>query len=207
MAPIRRRLLEELERLGLWRGGKRLAHSLHDLPAFQQTTKLSSAVKLPDLHRQLVSPELLDIVARLGGRRAAGNPSTQLLLSLPHREAWTLRGLNWHVDVAALPEDRPPGIQAFFLLDDVLPRGGATLAVAGSHRAAQRSGDFQAIRDLLKNADDPRADLNQRGLSIVEMSGRAGDVYLMDMRLLHTPSINASRQPRMMATTRFLPGA
>jgi hypothetical protein len=206
MAPIKAKLLDELKRLGVWSGSKRLAHSLHDLPAFQQTTKLSSAVKLPGLHRQLVSQELLDIVAGLGGARSAPESATQLLLSLPHRENWTLRGLNWHIDVAPLAEDRPPGIQAFFLLDDVLPRGGATLAVAGSQRAAQRPREFQAIRDVLKNSPEPQADLGKLDLTIVEMSGRAGDVHLMDMRLLHTPSINASRQVRMMATTRFLPG-
>ena len=35
------------------------------------------------------------------------------------------------------------------------------------------------------------------------MSGRAGDVFLMDMRVLHTPSVNLSSHIRMMATTRF----
>lgn len=41
-------------------------------------------------------------------------------------------------------------------------------------------------------------------LRLVEMCGRAGDVYLMDMRVLHTPSANAAARPRLMATTRFL---
>jgi ectoine hydroxylase-related dioxygenase (phytanoyl-CoA dioxygenase family) len=38
------------------------------------------------------------------------------------------------------------------------------------------------------------------------MCGRAGDVFLMDMRVLHTPSVNATKQPRMMATTRCIFG-
>lgn len=50
------------------------------------------------------------------------------------------------------------------------------------------------------------ARLQALGVDVVEMSGRAGDVYLMDMRLLHTPSINATRQMRLMATTRCLFG-
>jgi hypothetical protein len=45
-------------------------------------------------------------------------------------------------------------------------------------------------------------DLRELGITIVEMSGRAGDLYLMDMRLLHTPSINSTKNIRMMATTR-----
>ena len=48
--------------------------------------------------------------------------------------------------------------------------------------------------------------LDEYGLSIIEMSGKAGDVYLMDMRLLHTPSINATKNIRMMATARFFVG-
>jgi hypothetical protein len=35
------------------------------------------------------------------------------------------------------------------------------------------------------------------------MSGRAGDVFLMDMRALHTPSVNSTTHMRMMATCRF----
>lgn len=41
------------------------------------------------------------------------------------------------------------------------------------------------------------------GIDIIEMSGRAGDVFLMDLRVLHTPSVNSTKNVRMMATTRF----
>jgi hypothetical protein len=44
----------------------------------------------------------------------------------------------------------------------------------------------------------------ETSIQIVELSGRAGDVYLMDLRVLHSPSINASRNIRMMATNRYL---
>lgn len=46
--------------------------------------------------------------------------------------------------------------------------------------------------------------LRDFGLKVIEMSGQAGDVYLMDMRTLHTPAINDSNRIRMMATCRCL---
>ena len=46
-----------------------------------------------------------------------------------------LGGLNWHIDIASKPNDKVSGVQAFYLIDDVVPHGGATLAlVSRSHR-------------------------------------------------------------------------
>jgi hypothetical protein len=41
------------------------------------------------------------------------------------------------------------------------------------------------------------------GLELIGMCGGAGDVILMDQRLLHTPSVNATDHVRMMATARY----
>jgi len=60
------------------------------------------------------------------------------------------------------------------------------------------------LRELLKSDADLTSRLRDIGVTITEMSGKAGDVYLMDMRILHTPSINDSKNFRMMATCRFL---
>lgn len=38
------------------------------------------------------------------------------------------------------------------------------------------------------------------------MSGRAGDVFLMDLRAPHTPSVNSTKNVQLMATTRFFFG-
>lgn len=204
VARIRQQLLDELKRLGLWAGGRPLSRQLRELPPFQQISRLSSAVRIPGLHEALVTPELGAAVAALAQGARIDAPATQLLLSLPHQGEWTLQGLNWHVDVAAGPRDPLPGVQAFVLIDDLAPRGGATLALAGSHREAQRApAGRPPLRELLKTSRALEADLRASGVDIVEMSGQAGDVYLMDMRVLHTPSINATRNLRMMATTRF----
>lgn len=206
--PVRRQILDELKRGKVWASGRTLSAQLSALPAFQQIGRLSGRVKVSGLEQALVTPELRAIVSAIAGNLRAAPAATQLLLSLPHQGAWSLAGLNWHLDLAAGPSGRVPGVQAFFLLDEVVPRGGATLALAGSHRPERLHGRGSAsLRALLKTSEDPERDLREAGVEIVEMSGRAGDVFLMDMRVLHSPSINASRNVRMMATARFLSNA
>lgn len=196
MASIRRSLLDELKRVYARRG---VPASMRALPVFQQIGRLSALVNIPGLHASLMTPELKAVIAELGGRPPARIQASQLLLSPAMQGAWTLEGLNWHVDVAGDPRGPVPGIQAFFLVDDVAPRGGATLALAGSHR---RDVDGPALRQLLRSTTHLDRDLPSMGIDLIEMAGRAGDVFLMDMRVLHTPSVNASRNVRMMATTR-----
>lgn len=198
VSPLREKLSDELKRLNRKPG---LASSLRELPVFQQIGKLSAMVKIPGLHAALVTPELIDIVTRLGGRAPTLIQDTQLLLSPPQQGAWTQERLNWHVDHPFDSRGPPAGIQAFFLLDDVAPGGGATLALAGSHRVSADTSS--RLRALVKEQGNWDKELDSLGVAIVEMSGRAGDVYLMDMRLLHTPSINSSKSVRMMATCRL----
>ena len=203
--PVRRQVLDELKREKIWASGRTLSTQLSGLPAFQQIGRVSGRVKVPNLQQALVTPELCAIVSAIAGDARAAPAATQLLLSLPHQGTWTLAGLNWHLDLAAGASGGVPGVQAFFLLDDLVPQGGATLALAGSHRGEkQRIPGHSSLRALLKNSEDLEQDLRRAGVAIVEMSGRAGDVFLTDMRVLHTPSINASRNVRMMATARFL---
>lgn len=201
MMPIRQKLVDELKRLS---ENKAVSRSMRGVPVFQQIGKLSALIKVPRLHEALVTSELMDVVTLLGGRMPAASQGTQLLLSPPHQGAWTLKGLNWHVDIAADTQDQLPGIQAFFLIDDVAPRGGGTLALAGSHRVGtRRTPPASSLRELLKTTESLERDLYALGITIVEMCGRTGDVILMDMRLLHTPSINTTKNVRMMATSRF----
>lgn len=204
MAPVRQQLLHELKRIS---GNTRSWGTLRTLPVFQQIAKLSAGANVPGLHETLMSAELVGLVGRLAGRAPSTVQPTQLLLSPPQQGAWSLQGLNWHVDVRAGAADPIPGIQAFFLLDNVAPRGGATLVLAGSHRLGTRGMPSPAsLRSMLGQSQDLLGDLQRESLSLVEMSGRAGDVFLMDMRVLHTPSINSTKHPRMMATCRCLIG-
>lgn len=201
--PVRRRILDELKRRRIWSGGKSLSRLLRDTPTFQQVGKLGQLLKFDDLHKILITGKIQDAMSALAEQPLPAAQEAQLLLSLPNQGEWRLDGLNWHVDIGPAQADRLPGVQAFVLIDDVRPRGGATLAIAGSHRL--KDGILPGggnIRRLLNEAQDIEPALRRSGLSMVEMAGAAGDVYLMDMRVLHTPSINATPSLRMMATAR-----
>ena len=202
--PIRVQVLDELERLGIWSSGKVRSASIRRAPAFQQIAKLSSLIRQDDLHARIIDTHTQAAIVSLARTRLVPAQS-QFLVSLPKQGEWTLDGLNWHTDVSAAGHRQVPGIQAFVLIDEVKPRGGATLALAGSHRLADQPGPHRRIREVLRGRGDPQAALRDHDLSIVEMCGQAGDIYLMDMRLLHTPSINASDRLRIMATVRYLP--
>lgn len=163
-------------------------------------------IKVDDLHSRIIGDETLSLVRSLAGASLAPAMS-QLLISLPNQGDWTTQGLSWHTDVSPSASPHGAGIQAFVLVDGVNPRGGATLAMAGSHRLAAREEAHRTVRALLRTSKDLEGELRSLGFSIVEMSGNAGDLYLMDMRLLHTPSFNATSKLRMMATVRYLADA
>ncbi|MBD2108674.1 phytanoyl-CoA dioxygenase family protein [Nodosilinea sp. FACHB-13] len=200
--PIKEHILDELKRLKLWSSGKSLSASVKKMPAFQQIAKLSGMIKQNDLHAKVIAQAASSAIASLTEAKVAPTQS-QLLISLPNQGGWTLNGLNWHTDISSSNPHRMPGIQAFVLIDDVKPHGGATLAMAGSHLLSNR-GELSSIHEVLRGKGDVEEELRSSDLSIVEMAGQAGDLYLMDMRVLHTPSINSTTSIRMMATVRYL---
>jgi ectoine hydroxylase-related dioxygenase (phytanoyl-CoA dioxygenase family) len=146
----------------------------------------------------------------------------QLLVTMPGSDAWCVPAVNWHVDGPRLRDRGCPGVQMFTFIDPVEPQGGGTLVVAGSHRLLNE-GRFIASRDIknrllkypffatLLDRHADRAGLLSRvehiddvEVRVVELTGAPGDVYLADLRLLHTIAPNARATPRLMATQRFL---
>lgn len=200
--PVKAHVLAELKRLNVWSTGRTLSQKLKGVPVFQQTIKLGQLISYSGLTETLISQELYSAMCQLSGIPMSGQDA-QLLISLPHKVDWSLEGLSWHRDISKSQLNGIPGVQAFILLDDVIVKGGATLALAGSHRLESQ---FQAKTDIAKLLGDGinrSFKVDGTELSIIEMAGRAGDVYLMDMRLLHTPSINSTKHVRMMATVRY----
>lgn len=202
--PAKAHILEELKRLRIWSSGKTLSATIKAMPAFQQITKLSGLIRLDELHARLVGQALVPAISALSAIRLVPAQS-QFLVSLPQQGSWAVDGLNWHTDIAPAGHRQVPGIQAFVLIDDVQVHGGATLIIAGSHRLADQEALNREVRGILRGPGDVIGALRSRQLSIVELSGKAGDVYLMDMRVLHTPSVNATNKLRLMATIRYLP--
>lgn len=220
--PAKRAIDTELERLQIKVGGKFSTSKLQTLPFFRQILNLSRSVDVGPEVQALFTADLQNVVRTLVPMpkvRFLAQP--QLLLSVPHKEAWSLRGLKWHLDLEVPQNDERPGVQAFVLIDDVRPMGGATLAIAGSHRLhyLKKSGVGNAHtvlrRDPIFSQLYSESTVNEELLrkpqtiegipvSIFEMCGRAGDVFLMDLRVLHSPSINATKSVRMMATNRYI---
>lgn len=199
--PIKEHVLAELKRLKIWSSGRTLSASMKKTPVFQQVTRQIQLIRYPALHSRVITPEIQSAITLLTRSKPGSDQDAQFLISLPHGTDWTLHGLKWHVDISSATPGLS-GIQAFILIDDVQPHGGATMAVTGFHALADREKRGR-VREILKGSDDIEKELADLGLSILEMSGEAGDVYLMDMRLLHTPSVNATRNVRIMATARF----
>lgn len=180
--------------------------------------------------RSLFTPALMDAIVELAGGRSIrpmGN-RPQFLVTMPNAEEWTVPPTIWHVDLPRLPSNCLVGIQVFTFLSDVVPRGGGTLVVAGSHRLLNNGSRVRSkniktrlrrlpyFRELMsKESVDRERFLTESGsaqdpdegdvsLRVVELCGRPGDVYLTDMRLLHTLAPNATNEPRVMLTHRFV---
>ncbi|MBC6907078.1 hypothetical protein DWB84_16660 [Saccharophagus sp. K07] len=200
--PVRDHLLKALKSQNIWSAGRALSQKWKDVPIFQQTEKLGQLISFPGLNGKIIPRNLYSHMSQLADAPLHGQDA-QLLISLPHKVAWSLEGLNWHRDISKFQLKDLPGVQAFVLLDNVAVHGGATLALAGSHRLDSQSLAKQRIPELIGHDGKRSANIGGVELSLVEMSGRPGDVYLMDMRVLHTPSINSTRQVRMMATVRY----
>lgn len=212
-APLQELIAAELARLKLRVNGKYNSAKLQAMPVFQQTTYLSGQVNVGRELEKVFVPELFSLMAELAQSRLdPAHPFPQLLMSLPHKEEWSLNNLNWHLDYKNSRMDILPGIQVFILIDEVRPRGGATLALTGSHRL-HRIVPGQNAHHIVRNhrefANHPEKFLEPQKIEdvpvqIVEMSGQAGDVFLMDLRVLHTPSINAQKRARVMTTNRYV---
>ena len=134
----------------------------------------------------------------------------QLLVTLPNAAEWSAANSGWHADLPRLASGGRPGVQLFVMLDDVAPHGGGTLVVAGSHRLFD-DGQFIRAKDLTGLLQDipffrdvwAGGEPDGGELEVVEMTGAAGDAWLMDLRLLHSAAPNAAPTPRMMATWRY----
>ena len=199
LGPVKQQILNELKRLKIFENHRVLSRKFQQLEPFQQIAGLSQSVSKPQsLDRIFVS--IFKVLSGLTHVALSPAITSQLLLSLPKQGVWNFDRLNWHVDTSSRQFQ---GIQAFLLIDDIEPCGGATLALSGSHLLNPRP-SLQSLIHLTKDRQVGQSvQIDNANMLIHEMSGQAGDVYFMDMRVLHTPSINSSKNLRMMATSRF----
>lgn len=200
-------------------------------PKAELTRPLKKAGAFDLIHCAAVCEAADDL---LGADEWEGSPSGPgLLLTPPGQQGWTVPHKVWHFDfpcpggVSGLP-----GVQPFLLLDRVVPRGGTTVVVTGSHRlvariqAAEdpgfsgRSAEVRArltrevpwFRDLwsLRPEEDRVARFLDRAtehegvpLQVVELTGEPGDVVVMHPWTTHAASPNQSSRARLALTDRL----
>ena len=210
------------EQEGLWKDGKWLL----DYDVSKEQPLVSKSL-LNDLKNQLCTDliaEATPLIDDLLDQRPSypGTAYPQPLISLPNVVDWTVTYKGWHLDCPRLSDGGIPGVQVFTFLDTVAHGGAPTLAIKGSHRllndrGAMRSKDViqqlkqeSYFRELMhKNTPDRNRFLQETGhagdveLQLAQFVGEPGDVYLMDLRVVHAGSANASAKPRMMLTQRF----
>ncbi len=195
---IQKEVISELKRLKLdhhVKSGKVSGTS----EVFQQVSRLSQRIEPPRALEKYTFA-LHQILFELFGKKFDFDEKPQLLLTVPQKTEWTLNGLKWHVDSFTSPLT---SLQFFLLIDDVKPYGGGTLVLKGSHKFKKRLALNQIDQLLDSKQLNEKFEFDQINMSIFELNGTVGDVYLMDMRLLHSPSLNVSDKIRMMATYRF----
>lgn len=151
------------------------------------------------------------------------------LVTFPADGRWELPVRGWHFDfMPASVEPRP--VQYFAFLNEVRPRGGGTLVLAGSHRLVARYlrdgaafrmprvraslGAHPWLHGLWDAGDD--GDRTQRYLDdgavvdgvplrVVELTGEPGDIVLMHSDCFHSAAPNRLDRPRMMLTEMVRP--
>ena len=223
LAPARDLVYARLRSAGAWRDG-RWVHGTDpaDLKACVKSLKNCSKSAL---FQRLLTAEVKAAAHSLVGHAplVEMRPQMQLLFTPPNASAWAVPHNIWHLDVPRLAATSLPGVQMFTFLDEVEPRGGGTLLVAGSHRLLNGQGTMSSrrvknrlrrepyFRDLMdRHAAHRERFLQETGevdsvaLQVAELHGQPGDVYFTDLRLLHSLGPNAAAMPRIMVTQRFL---
>lgn len=225
LARARQAIFQQFEREGVWKDGHWHLTRQEFIPGLAAGMAL---VKPLNRH-----PAIIDLaggvtLAAAGVLAAARpvypmTPYPALLCTFPNARTWTLPHQSWHLDLPRLAESGLPGVQIFAILDDVEPEGGGTLVVTGSHRLLNDDGRISSsdLRKRLKHepyfAELMSGKLTDRSrlvrepgrvgdieVSVVEMTGEAGDVYFMDLRMLHNIAPNARSKPRLMLTQRYV---
>lgn len=200
-----------------------------DQPATWHTANPAQLTSNKDDFAAMVSPQVLAVVDQLlgpGGWKAPPRWGLPLVTLPGFVTRWDVPHKRWHLDLPATPQ--PPRVaRIFLLLSPLLPGGGGTGYVAGSHRVLRdlaretgrklKSGDarklltarepwFEALFSQRPGENRTARFMQAGGMAgdvpvrVGEMTGEAGDVYVMDPLMLHGTMPNAGATPRLMLT-------
>ena len=221
VAPIRDRILQKLSET-----------ESSNQQGNAKSAKVKNLSKNKNIMGPLIPQALIEKLNELVDHRALvkSPPHHQILLTLPYQKVmggqctnWEIPSNIWHTDVPRAKSLGIPGIQIFVFLDQVKSRSGGTLLVEGTHRLLNNHAHMSSKRfkQLLKREpyfnnlmDNQKPNLNSLlteydqvdgvPVKVTELTGQPGEVFVADLRLLHTLSDNTSSQTRIMMTQRFL---
>jgi hypothetical protein len=171
---------------------------------------------------------LVDVLLGAGRWNEAGRWGPALV-TFPESGPWTVPHRGWHVDVPATGDpDRATVARLFGYVSDVVPQGGGTVVVEGSHDVVRRlvaaapdhdAGGSVSIRRRLLSLSPWFRALDREGagdrvrqfmldgdevdgvrVRVAELTGEAGDVVVMLPWTLHSLAKNCSPAPRFMVT-------
>ena len=231
--PIREAVLDRLCRHGFWgeEGWKAPADAEAEMKLRNTIKEISRSSKsLRPILTERVLSYARNLVS--GDEVEMSPPITQFLFTAPSSYVmnhdgrwngkWEVPRNMWHLDMPRSRSIGPPGPEMFTFLNKVEPKGGGTLILAGSHRllndvdylsskgVKRKLKRHAYFRELTGKGDGDRSRfLEEIGyidnvpVKVVELTGDPGDVYFVDLRLLHSLGANTSDQPRMMIAQRM----
>ena len=231
--PIREAVLDRLCRHGFWgeegweapadaEAEKKLRNTIKEISRSSKSLRPILTERVLSYARNLVSGDEVEM----------SPPITQFLFTAPRSYVmnhdgrwngeWEVPRSIWHLDIPRSRSIGPPGPEMFTFLNKVEPKGGGTLLLAGSHRllndvdylsskgVKRKLKRHAYFRELTGKGDGDRSrfleeigDIDNVPVKVVELTGDPGDVYFVDLRLLHSLGANTSDQPRMMIAQRM----
>lgn len=205
------------------------AKAIQDLHQVTKLNELKTDESSPEDYPMV--REALDAVFGDQQRAAAANWG-QPLVTFPHRNGpWMMPNTIWHFDHHYFKTRAINGINVFLFINDVDAEGGGMVVVKSSPLLMDRLLESGAklskmneqnkmflnshswLRGLKTSRNNLSVDRNQRYMDadtniegiparVVELTGKAGDVFLCHPALFHAPAPNVSDQPRLMRTQR-----
>jgi hypothetical protein len=150
-----------------------------------------------------------------------------LFIAFPSSDEFGVPANGWHIDANYTSALWPTGgVKTFALLGDVVPRGGGTQIVSGSHRLVHqwfqdrppppgaRSAEMRQLLQAhpyiraLHSPGEPAAritrfmdgaeEVDGIALQVIEIAGAAGDVFLVHPLVLHVAAPNNAEEPRFL---------
>ncbi len=175
--PLRQRLVDRIEAL-FAAEGERAGAEFRQEPGAR---RLANLVDKGDLFVEcILDPEVLAYVGHVLGPRFKLSSLNARSANPRSEEAQPL-----HVDAGALPDERGYWVcNTVWMLDDFTSENGALRAVPGSHRWGRRP------QDALEDPRRPHPDQ-------VLVTGRAGDLVVMNSHLWHGGTANRTDRPRL----------